>query len=403
MIAKYRYWQKIRNCGDAITSFILRDVVGVTPKVSTSDEVHLLATGSIFFMATERSFIWGSGILDPNVELRPIPSPHIRAVRGKLSWGALKQRLPDLPVLPLGDPGSLVGYLLQDHEFSTLPITHKIGLIPHHKSFDKISNFYRNSDAHFIDMRDAGLGPIRAIQQSEIIVSQSLHGLIFASALGKPHVWLSEKDDPRWNFKFNDWFSTTDNGQTSPILVGKSLQDISAAADLRPSLVNQEALLGAFPYDDVCTKENGALLDFETCRTQPVAVLRTNWIDDLTHLATADGLEKERTRFCKLLRNNLRDFFASWSETPYVLIVPPTARGPIPDLESLASIMDRYASIDSMLVSLNSSAAFAGRAPKMVDCNLRIDEAEYSSEACLLLRPTVPFNFKSRICSLSRA
>ncbi|WP_424606614.1 polysaccharide pyruvyl transferase family protein, partial [Acinetobacter baumannii] len=72
----------------------------------------------------------------------------------------------------------------------------------------------RNSDEFcVIDMMDDSLAPLQRISEAEVVLSQSLHGLIFAAALGKPYLWISGHSSEVWNWKFLDWFSTCENGQ----------------------------------------------------------------------------------------------------------------------------------------------------------------------------------------------
>ena len=52
---------------------------------------------------------------------------------------------------------------------------------------------------------------VEAIASCEVVLSQSLHGLIVADALGVPNVWIAPTGDMvGGRFKFDDYFSTLD-------------------------------------------------------------------------------------------------------------------------------------------------------------------------------------------------
>ncbi len=106
------------------------------------------------------------------------------------------------PAMGLGDGAVLWSGLRRAH----VPVSGRIGLVPHHKSYD-------GADWDAI-ARDAGLSPIdprqspeavaAALANCERVLTESLHGAIFADALGVP--WRAVVLARRFNdFKWGDW------------------------------------------------------------------------------------------------------------------------------------------------------------------------------------------------------
>jgi hypothetical protein len=111
------------------------------------------------------------------------------------------------PALGLGDGAVLWSGLRR----TPAPVPGRVGLVPHHKSYDGAD---WNAIAH-----DAGLLPIdprqspeavtEALAGCERVLTESLHGAIFADALGIP--WRAVVLARRFNdFKWRDWLDTLD-------------------------------------------------------------------------------------------------------------------------------------------------------------------------------------------------
>lgn len=391
MIVNYRYWNKIRNCGDAITAYILRDVMGLTPRTVSRDGPHLLATGSIFFSANENSQIWGSGIIRAGAEIK-LPSAHIHAVRGHKTLAVLQAARPEIGDLPLGDPGILVDYLLNDPEFAALPVKYAAAIVPHHRALARGKVKAASEELCLVDMRDNSLMPLRQIQQSRVVISQSLHGLVFAAALGKPYVWISENDSDEWRFKFEDFLSTVDNPQADPLAIDTPLETLIAAAEIRPCMVDRAALLAAFPHDLVCVPADRAVLDFSVARAMPVAVVRSD---------SAVGLEARRflhgtkygARRAAYVQKALRQAFAGWSELPYVMVLPTGLAMPAVDLGELASFLDRNPGVGALTIPPAGAPAPDGEIIRRLSTeNADVTEGASFADAAIVLRPSMAFS-----------
>lgn len=254
-ITPYRFFCKHHNIGDAINSHIIESVSSNRALYVRGGQEHILAIGSIFFLANKRSVIWGSGIMDPHGDLSNVDFNRIRAVRGRLTLSILKERGMNNPTVALGDPGILVNRLLDN---CSIDKKHHVSLVPHCASMKDVAiwNFARSAGVNVIDMRDATLRPLHEIAASEIIISQSLHGLIFAEALGIPNVWISLRNDERWRFKFHDWFSTTKRPQAMPFTLDHTIGELRQNAVLHEIAISKDKLISKFPHDISLQRSN---------------------------------------------------------------------------------------------------------------------------------------------------
>src|SRR5690606_5814540 len=85
--------------------------------------------------------------------------------------------------------------------------------------------------------------------ECEVIASSSLHGLIVADAYEIPRVWLKLSDNILGGeFKFLDYFSTTDVPDLSPMLLGNTNLEIIINRSIQPQRkADIDQLLNVFP------------------------------------------------------------------------------------------------------------------------------------------------------------
>ncbi len=263
-----RSWAKIRNNGDAISSFIISKLLNGIPYNAKENEPHLLAVGSTFFMANSMSTIWGTGILNRDSHLPKISASQIKALRGFRTADILVQNGVHVGDVPFGDPGIFAIDLLKANKKLPL-IRYRIGLVPHHNSVNH--PFYveaaKREDVCLINILDNTLKPLEEIAQCEIVLSQSLHGLIYAESLGIPSLWIGDRADDTWNFKFEDWFSTVYNPQKEIVIFNNNVEELVRHAELHFSKIDKNSLLDSFPFA-VCAEEKSIKVEFEVCRAQ---------------------------------------------------------------------------------------------------------------------------------------
>lgn len=189
------------NFGDDLAPYLFQRLTGAKVRFEANRSVpHVLGIGSILSKATSASIICGSGLI------APVNTPiHARAiaVRGELSLQGLAS-IPD-DVL-LGDPAVLVSELINPPSEKH----HPFGFIPHVRSVDRWTS-WNVRGLHLIDPGAPVWKVVDDIASCETIISQSLHGIVIADALGVPNVWVAPSDSMLGGrFKFDDYFTTID-------------------------------------------------------------------------------------------------------------------------------------------------------------------------------------------------
>lgn len=216
------YWWKTKdggdNLGDAVTSVLLSDLFGIEHRQAPFDAADLLGAGSTLGWIWSRPSadsrgpepklsVVGAGFMNPNIRVRKVSFLQIHSVRGYLSKALLDEN--DDPDISLGDPGLLSSLL---YSRKSLP-SFKFGIVPHIAAVERpdFINRFKDLPSHrIIDFRTNNLQRVMEEMEScELIVSQSLHGLIIADSLGLPTVWIDHGSlHPGGHFKFYDYFSS---------------------------------------------------------------------------------------------------------------------------------------------------------------------------------------------------
>lgn len=214
------YWwkgTKYPNLGDEITQIILRELFKVEPVHAEIGSAQLASTGSLlgWVWETPRTelelplHIVGSGFMTSDTVIEPLEFLRIHSVRGYLS----KNKLGKLnkTSISVGDPGLLISEVLGSEIPESTGKT-KYGIILHHKHADnqEVKDRFDHLPVKFLDIRTDDLASfVREMKSCEVVVSQSLHGLIFADALGIPNVWMELGPIHAGGaFKFYDYFSS---------------------------------------------------------------------------------------------------------------------------------------------------------------------------------------------------
>lgn len=174
-----------------------------------------------FFNATDKELFVGVGtLLNHRIPAAPAVTvfgsghgygelPHVNSdwkfycVRGPLTAKTL-----ELPAeLAITDPASLAA------RFHTKPVPkqHKISYIPHCDSA-RLGDWARvcaHVDINYIDPRKPFLQVVEAIRQSELLLTEAMHGAILADSFRVP--WISVKAYPHiCEYKWQDWLMSVE-------------------------------------------------------------------------------------------------------------------------------------------------------------------------------------------------
>lgn len=180
---------------------------------------RLFAVGSILGPKVENNdVIWGSGFISNDEILRPdVNQLTVLAVRGQKTLNKLKEQIiPPHDNIALGDPGLLISKYVQACE----PSKEKIVIVPHysHKEvFDELSIISKTA-FKVVNPRDDYRSIAKIISGANLVLSSSLHGIIFAHAYAIPAIRLifEEEQLKGGNFKFEDYMSVFEDSVNLP-------------------------------------------------------------------------------------------------------------------------------------------------------------------------------------------
>lgn len=195
------YWFSDDNFGDALAPVLL-DHFGVEyDRVDSPGDANLLTIGSLLSYVEEG---WDVTILGTGENQR-VSRPHvldacnILAVRGPLTAEAYGVDAPWF------EPGLLVADLLP--EGAAYPALHNAILLPN-SADGELENHPRWRGTHVVRPLTGVRSVLYQIALSRLVVTSSLHGLVFADALGIPSVWEPSDAVIGGTFKFEDYLAS---------------------------------------------------------------------------------------------------------------------------------------------------------------------------------------------------
>lgn len=196
------YCHDFKNLGDNISPLLVEyaaSTYGIDIMNPTKETHHLYAVGSIITAGAQDCTIWGSGILNTKILGRMKSRKFdVRSVRGPLSRLILLEHGYDVPEI-YGDPAILMPLIYNPSVEKKYPVS----VITHMNEID----FSLNKDIHQINIKtDDYKAFVEEIKSSELIISSSLHGIIFAEIYGVKAILLKPKADL---FKYYDYYYST--------------------------------------------------------------------------------------------------------------------------------------------------------------------------------------------------
>ena len=204
-IYHYQRRDHIANFGDELNTWLWQQFL--PEALVQDDDSVLVGLGTLLndllperLGKTRRVFIFSTGAGYEN-KLKSIP-PHwqLYCVRGPLTARRLK-----LPTdLAITDGAVLLRRVVPPRQSPS----HAVGFIPHvhHATFagDQWKSICQALGFHYIDPRWSVEEVIGAIQDSQLLLAEAMHGAITADSLGVP--WIPLTTSPRiLSFKWQDW------------------------------------------------------------------------------------------------------------------------------------------------------------------------------------------------------
>jgi hypothetical protein len=164
----------------------------------------------------------------------------VRALRGPISYDIFKAAGYDMSgVRFLADPGILIGAMVPDRP----PSKGRVVFVPHYRERKSI----RRKVPRGIIVIDIDAPPLRLAQQlqrAECVYASSLHGIIFAHALGRPCVFVRPATDEPL-LKFEDYFLSVGINPPKPL---ESIADAKlSVAPVSPAVLSIDPRKIVFP------------------------------------------------------------------------------------------------------------------------------------------------------------
>ncbi len=201
-----RPWRRPRlrfgNAGDIYAADLIRDRYGMSGAIRT-ESPRLLLVGSIIHSARPGDVICVVGVKHEDESLAPQRGALVLGVRGPMTLERLDRADVDTSTIRfVFDPGMLA------RRFVPVDSASPMGriFIPHYR--EHAQHVGRSlSDVRLVSI-DAKPGDIiRAIHEAEVVYTSSLHGAIFAHAVGRPVVLIApQTEEPI--FKYQDHYAS---------------------------------------------------------------------------------------------------------------------------------------------------------------------------------------------------
>lgn len=229
------------NFGDDASPLLVTDLTNIPCRRVVPGDRKLLAIGSILHRANDGDIIWGSGLKsDDALDSHPGGNILVTAVRGPKTLKVLKKAGWDTSrITEMFDPGVLLRHLYADHlaAFDVNKNKHRgnLRVIPHFKDELVFKRQRPDLIKHFISADGDPVKILEAMLGAELVISSSLHGIIFAESLGIPAIWI---DSPggEGHFKYLDYYE------------GTGRKGIKAARDIDHALTVKAPKLPTFDF-----------------------------------------------------------------------------------------------------------------------------------------------------------
>ncbi len=241
------------NFGDDASPLLVSRISGLESRRVFPGDKKLLAIGSILHRAKDGDIIWGSGLKSEDaLDEHPGGNILVTAVRGPKTLKVLEKAGWDISnVKEMFDPGVLLKHLYADrlakYDVSKNERFGKIRIVPHFK--DELVFKRQRPDLlkHFISPDGDPLNILESMLGAELVISSSLHGIIFAESLGIPAIWLSSPGGEA-QFKYLDYYEGTSRFGIQPI---DTIADALVAQPPALPVFDFEKLLATFPEKEI--------------------------------------------------------------------------------------------------------------------------------------------------------
>ena len=244
---------KFGNFGDDASPLLVSLLSGLESRRVLKGERKLLAIGSILHRAKDGDIVWGSGLKSEEaLDEHPGGNILVTAVRGPKTVKVLERAGWDTSnIKAMFDPGVLLKHIYADrlakYDVEKNKRLGKIRIVPHFK--DELVFKRQRPDLlkHFISPDGDPVRILESMLGAELVISSSLHGIIFAESLGIPAIWITSPGGEA-QFKYLDYYEGTSRFGIEPIAT------IDDALNAQPPVLptfDFEKLMATFPKEEI--------------------------------------------------------------------------------------------------------------------------------------------------------
>ncbi len=189
------HWCISGNVGDAYVPWLVRHLTGLLPDWGRPEDSGFVLGGSMLNHCAPGAIAWGCGVAALKDEVSP--RADIRAVRGPLSRAVAQASGAHCPPI-YGDAAMLAPRLYSP---DPSPSRFKLGIVPHYVDQIRVGAWAREharalalNGVRVISVFEPVERFIDAVCACDMVLSSSLHGLVFAHAYGVPAGWIQLGD-----------------------------------------------------------------------------------------------------------------------------------------------------------------------------------------------------------------
>lgn len=236
------------NVGDEYLEHLIAKSYKAKTILDENSGSRFLGVGSIAHRAQENDILWGVGYKEAELSI-PFSKRHTInaiAVRGPLTEAYLKrQGVHTGNIKDYFDSGLLLNHFFNSEIEclkSLIDTKQSIGIIPHYRHEKELRKEF-GEDFNFISVDQPLMICVAEILSKELIISSSLHGVIFAESLGIPAILLKPPLDEPFE-KYIDYYEGTNRPQF-PIL--QSPYDAAQVSPLNLPKINASKWTSTLP------------------------------------------------------------------------------------------------------------------------------------------------------------
>lgn len=176
---------RVGNAGDVFNRDLVDFLYGVRMRNAPKAGERLLLVGSTVHRVLPGDVVCGVGHKgSPIPPASEVPGVRILGVRGPLTLEALREAGYDVSDVRFQyDPGLLVRVMYAGMLTTVRPVPGRTIFVPHYR---ERAQFAGRTDVRVVDIDCTPRDLVLEILQAEHVYSSSLHGVIFAHALGRP-------------------------------------------------------------------------------------------------------------------------------------------------------------------------------------------------------------------------